>query len=67
MFNIRYIKVDPTTYLIKYKNGKLKRKGSGLTLWYFAPSTSLVAIPVDTVYHSIILNDVTKDYQEVTV
>ncbi|MFV2060708.1 MAG: SPFH domain-containing protein [Gammaproteobacteria bacterium] len=67
MFNIRYIKVDPTTYLIKYKNGKLKRKGSGLAFWYFAPNTSLVAIPVGTVDQPFMLNEVTKDYQEVTV
>lgn len=67
MFNIRYIKVDPTTYLIQYKNGKLKRKGSGLAIWYFAPSSSLIAIPVGTVDQPFMLNEVTKDYQKVTM
>lgn len=67
MLNIKYIKVEPTTFLMQFKNGKLKRKGQGLSLFYFAPITSLVAIPVGTTDLPFMFKETTKDYQEVTV
>ena len=30
MLGIRYIKVQPTTYLLQYRRGKLVREGAGL-------------------------------------
>ncbi|MFT7185625.1 MAG: hypothetical protein ACI84K_001007 [Pseudohongiellaceae bacterium] len=67
MFNIKYIKVDPTTFLMQFKKGQVKRKGSGLSLWYYAPSTSLVAVPTGTSDLPFIFKETTQDYQEVTV
>jgi hypothetical protein len=67
MFNINYIKVDPTTYLMKFKNGKLTKKGAGLSLWYYASTTSLVAVPTGTTDLPFIFKETTKDYQEVSV
>ena len=67
MFNIKYIKVEPTTFLMQFKDGKLKRKGKGLSFFYFAPTTSLVAIPVGTTDLPFMLKETTKDYQEVTL
>ena len=45
MFGIRYIKVPPTTYLLQYRRGQLAREGPGLAFFYYAPVTSLVAVP----------------------
>lgn len=67
MFSIKYIKVDPTTYLIQFKKGQAKRKGAGLSLWYYAPSTSLVAVPTGTTDLPFIFKETTQDYQEVSV
>jgi hypothetical protein len=67
MFNINYIKVDPTTFLIQYKKGAVKSKGAGLALWYYAPTTSLVAVPVGTTDLPFMSKELTKDYQEITV
>ncbi|MCP5017659.1 MAG: SPFH domain-containing protein [Ketobacter sp.] len=67
MFNVKYIKVEPTTFLMQFKYGKLKRKGKGLSFFYFAPTTSLVAIPVGTTDLPFMLKETTKDYQEVTL
>jgi hypothetical protein len=47
MFGMRYIKADPNTYLIQYKHGKLIRAGKGLSFWYFAPVSTLSAIPTE--------------------
>lgn len=67
MLNIKYIKVDPTTYLMQFKKGQAKRKGTGLALWYYAPNTSLVAVPTGTTDLPFIFKETTQDYQEVSV
>ena len=45
MFGICFIKVQPTTYLLEYRKGRLVREGAGLAFFYYAPTTSLVAVP----------------------
>ncbi|MCR8922338.1 SPFH domain-containing protein [Dasania sp. GY-MA-18] len=67
MFNIQYIKAEPTTFIMQYKNGQLKRQGKGLSFFYYAPTTSLVSVPVGTTDLPFMLKESTKDYQEVTV
>lgn len=67
MFGIRFIKVQPTTYLLEYRRGKLNREGQGLAFFYFAPTTSLVAIPLESVDGPFIFKQVTADFQEVSI
>lgn len=67
MFGIRFIKVEPTDFVLQYKHGKIIRQGAGLSFFYFAPTTSLVLIPVGSVDVPFIFNEVTADFQEVTV
>jgi len=45
MIGIKFIKVQPTTCLLQYRGGKVVREGSGLSFFYYAPTTSLVAVP----------------------
>ena len=67
MLGIRFIKVQPTTYLLQYSKGKLKRQGQGLAFFYFAPITSLVTVPMESVDVSFIFSQVTADFQEVSI
>lgn len=67
MFGIRYTKVSPTTYLIQYRNGEAVREGTGLAFFYFAPSASLVSIPMESVDVPFMFREVSADFQEVTV
>lgn len=67
MFNIKYIKAEPTTFLLQYTKGKLKRQGNGLAFWYFSPTTSLVSIPMGTTELPFMFKQTTGDFQEVTV
>ena len=67
MLGIGYVKVQPTTYLIEYKNGKIAREGAGLSFFYFRPSTSLVAVPVGSRDCPFIFEAPTADFQSVTV
>jgi len=67
MLGIRFMKAPPTTYVLQYKGGKLVRAGAGLSFFYYAPTTSLVAVPVASKDDGFILEEVTADFQSVTV
>lgn len=67
MLGIRFIKSQPTTYLIEYKLGKIARQGAGLSFLYFAPTTTLAAIPAGSRDESFIFQQVTADFQTITV
>jgi len=45
MFGIRFINVQPGTYQLPYQNGEIVREGTGVSFFYYARTTSLVAIP----------------------
>ena len=34
MFGINFIKIQPTTYLLQYRRGRIVREGVGLALFY---------------------------------
>ena len=40
MFGFRFIKVQPTTYLLQFRSGRLVREGLGISFFYYAPPTS---------------------------
>jgi hypothetical protein len=67
MFGLRFIKTEPTQYMIQYKDGQPIREGAGLSFWYFAPSSSLVVVPTASVNEPFIFPEVTVDFQEVTI
>jgi hypothetical protein len=67
MFGIRYFKAAPTTFVLQYVNGRVKRQGLGLSFFYFAPSSTLVAVPVGSTDVPFIFNETTADFQAVTV
>lgn len=67
MLGIRFIKVQPTTYLLQYRKGSVVREGPGLSFFYYAPNTSLVAIPLASEEVPFIFEETTADHQAVTV
>jgi hypothetical protein len=67
MFGIKFIKVQPTTYLLQYRGGKIVREGLGLSFFYYAPTTSLVAVPVGSADVPFIFQETTADFQTVTI
>ena len=67
MLGFQFIKVDPTMYLMQYKSGRLVKEGTGLSFFYFAPVTSLVAVPVGSTDIPFIFKEVTSDYQDITI
>jgi hypothetical protein len=67
MFGINQIKFDSMTFVIHYVNGLVKREGRGLSFFYFAPNSSIVAIPMGSNDLPFIFNESTNDYQTVTI
>jgi regulator of protease activity HflC (stomatin/prohibitin superfamily) len=67
MFGIRFIKVEPTDFVLQFRRGKVVREGAGLSFFCFAPTTSLVLVPMGSVDVPFIFEEVTADFQQVTV
>ncbi len=67
MFGFNYIKFDPMIHVIHYQNGVVKKQGKGLSFFYFAPNSSIIAIPVGSNDLPFIFKETTSDYQTVTI
>ena len=67
MFGIRHIKFDSMTYVLHYKSGRIKKEGRGLSFFYFAPNSSIVAIPIGSNDLPFIFSESTNDYQTVNI
>ena len=67
MFGIRFIKVEPTDFVLQFRRGKVVREGAGLSFFCFAPTTSLVLVPMGSVDVPFIFEEVTAYFQQVTV
>jgi len=67
MFGIKYIKFDSMTYVVQYKNGKIIQEGRGLSFYYYAPSSSIAAIPIGSDDVQFIFNESTADFQTISI
>lgn len=67
MLGVKYIKAQPNTYILQYKKGRIIREGAGLSFAYFSPSSSIVAIPQESTDIPFIFNEVTLDFQEISI
>ncbi|RYZ47733.1 MAG: membrane protease subunit, stomatin/prohibitin [Sphingobacteriales bacterium] len=67
MFGIKHIKFDSMTYVLHYTNGNIRREGRGLSFFYFAPNSSIAAIPMGSNDLPFIFNESTVDYQTVNI
>ena len=67
MFGIKFIKVQPTNFVLQYKRGNVVREGAGLSFFYWAPTSSIALIPIGSMEVPFIFEEVTADFQEVTV
>ena len=67
MLGFQFIKTRPTDYVILFKNGKVRRHGTALSFFYYAPSSSLVIVPAGSRDTQCIFNETTNDFQSVTI
>ncbi|WP_046226631.1 SPFH domain-containing protein [Paenibacillus dauci] len=67
MFGLRFAKFQPSDYVMKIKNGKIVKEGVGLSFYYYEPTTSVVVAPVSSIDVPFMFEEITHDYQMVTV
>lgn len=67
MLGLRYAKTAPTTYVLHYEGGRIRREGAGLSFLYFSPISTLVEIPLESADLPFVFNEVASDFQEVTI
>lgn len=67
MFGVHLAKFPPTTHVFQYRNGRVVRSGTGLAFSYFAPLTTLAAVPIGATEAPFIFKLQTQDAQEVDV
>ncbi|MBX3150465.1 SPFH domain-containing protein [Candidatus Obscuribacterales bacterium] len=64
---IGFKKVPPTTFVMHYENGVLKRSGAGLSFFYFPAISSIVELPLSSSDVPFAFQESTIDFQEVTL
>lgn len=67
MLGIKYLKVPPTTHVMQFKGGQAVRSGTGLSFFYYAPTSVIVEVPIGSTDVPFVFNEVTSDYQDATV
>lgn len=67
MFGLKFFKAMPSDYVIQFRNGAPIRKGTGLSFFYFRPNTSMAVIPTTSNAVPFMIEQVTNDFQQVTV
>jgi hypothetical protein len=64
---LSFMKARPTTYVIQYQRGRVKREGPGLAFLYYNPTSSIVAIPIGSADLPFVFTELTSDFQTVTI
>lgn len=67
MVPIRHFKGAPTEYVLAHRNGQIVRKGAAQSFWYWEPTTSITKISIATTDALFALNEITRDFQSVTL
>jgi hypothetical protein len=67
MFGIAYFKGQPTEYIFKHSGGRVSQEGAGLSFFYLQYKTQIVAVPTSSQDTNFVFNEVTNNFQEVTI
>jgi hypothetical protein len=61
------MKAAPTTHVLQFKNGRLRRQGPGLSFFYYAPTSTLVTVPLESADVPFAFQETTADFQTVAI
>lgn len=67
MFGLKYLKFQPSEYILRYNRGKLTAQGVGLSFICYLPTTSVAVLPVGSFDVPFIFEETTVDFQSITV
>jgi regulator of protease activity HflC (stomatin/prohibitin superfamily) len=64
---IRHLRGEPTSFVMHFRDGHLKRSGRGLAFWFLPLGASLTEVPLADRDESFLVSSHTRDFQEVAV
>lgn len=64
---LSFIKVPPTTYVLHYQNGKIRHEGAGLSFFYWAPTSTIIAVPLASADVPFMFQETTSDFQSIAL
>lgn len=67
MLGIRFMKAAPTTYVLQFRNGRVRREGLGLAFFYYAAASTIVTVPLESADVPFAFQESTADFQSVTI
>ncbi|HXH49185.1 MAG TPA: SPFH domain-containing protein [Terriglobia bacterium] len=64
---IRFMKATPTTYVLQFQNGRIRREGTGLSFFYYSPTSTIVTVPLASADIPFAFQESTADFQSVSI
>ena len=64
---LAYTKIPATQYALHFKQGRIRREGVGLSFFYYAPTSTIMAVPVVSTDAPFVFHENTADFQSVTI
>ena len=64
---VRHLRAEPTSHVLDYRGGKLRREGPGLAFWFRAINTAVAEVPLDDRELPFLFHARSADFQELTV
>ena len=62
-----FIKGAPTDHLIHHQAGGIRRRGQGLSFFYYTPTSTIVRVPLVSVDVPFVFTEPTADFQTATI
>lgn len=63
---VRHLRVDSISHVLLYRNARLRRSGSGLSLWFNPMSDSIAEVPIDNQDLQLVIHARSADFQDIT-
>lgn len=63
----RHLRAEPTSHVLQYRRGSLRREGPGLAFWFRAIDTAVAEVPIDDRELPFLFHARSADFQELTV
>lgn len=64
---VRHLRSEPTSHVLAYRAGALKKSGRGLAFWFLPMGAAVAEVPVDDRDQPFVFTGRTRDFQLVTV
>ena len=64
---LRHLRAEPTSHVLDYRRGVLRREGAGLAFWFRPINTAVAEVPIDDRELPFLFHARSADFQELTV